>query len=90
MGTVSRKCFSDLAEIVLEGGAKRATKYFSEKSVVSAQYFGKRDKRDKRAVVVFKVGAPNYREQEFIKACKAAGEKFPVKKIQIKWAKRAK
>lgn len=40
---------------------------------------------DTRINVVVTVGAPNYAGREFIKACKKAGETFPVKKIQLKY-----
>lgn len=87
---ISRKAFSDLAEIILGLGARQATKYFSEKQVVTATrrlYGGKIDKRDRSVEILFKVGSPNCREREFIKKCKKAGEPFPIKNIQIKWLK---
>lgn len=84
---ITRKAFSDLAEIILEGEAIQATKYFSESQVVTATrrlFGGKIDKRDKRVEILFKVGSPNFKEREFMKRCKKTGVPFPVKKIQIK------
>lgn len=68
--------------------AKRATKYVDPKYVVSAQrvmFQGKLDGRDTRATIVVKLGAPNYLERLFIKACLKAGEPFPVRKVQLKF-----
>lgn len=64
---------------------RRATKYLSPKEVVVAHRIvpgGKPDPRDKEFHFRVKVGAPNIHERAFIKDCKAAGEPFPVKKIQ--------
>ena len=82
---ITRKAFSDLSEIILEGGAKRATKYFSEKLIVRATRRSGLDKRHSTVEILFTIGKPNYRERQFIKLCKRAGEKFPLKKIQILW-----
>ena len=74
--TVPRKLFGDLAELLLtDTSLKRATKFLSKNLVVSAQIVtyksdkkrGKRDKRNSREEIVFKVGAPNYLERQFIK-----------------------
>jgi hypothetical protein len=89
---ITRRIFSDLAEIILEGGAKKATKFFSEKLTVKATrklYGGKRPTRFQQlhgiAEILFTIGRPNYEEREFIKKAKKAGEPFPIKKILIKW-----
>lgn len=73
---------------------RRVTKYLSEKLVVSVAaktygaHKGKRtDNRSRAEDFVVKVGAPNYAERQFIKKCKAAGEPFPIKKIQLKFVK---
>ena len=66
---------------------KRATKYIDPKTVITATrvtYKGKIDKRDSTIDVRLKIGAPNYQERIFIKQCKKAGERFPVKRIQLK------
>ncbi len=61
---------------------RRATAYLSEKSTVKITR-QRRDKRSSHHTYLLTIGAPNYREREFIKACKKAGERFPVKKIQL-------
>jgi len=85
---IPRKIFSELAEIVLEGGAVRATKFYDEHTVVSCKrklFGGKVDKRSKISELLFKVGAPNFKERGFIKQCKKVGEPFPIKRIQLKF-----
>lgn len=87
---IPRKIFGELIELILEGGAVRATKYYDDHTVVSAQrklFQGKIYRKDRRAEIIFKIGVPNYKELKFIKLCKKSGEPFPVKKIQIKFIK---
>jgi len=68
-------------------GAKSAIKYIDERTVVKATLYGKRSGHDNGLDVRVTFGAPNYAERKFIKLCKKAGEPFPVKKIQLKFAK---
>jgi hypothetical protein len=84
-GTVPPQVYGQLIEQVL-GGAKKATKYLSDKCVAKATFQGQRDNRQKFAMILVTVGSPNHAERRFIKACKTAGEPFPVKKIQLKFA----
>lgn len=63
--------------------------YLDEHTVVTATARHKPDKRNKSIELVLKLGAPNYREREFIQACKKAKEPFPVKKIQTRdWVRK--
>lgn len=82
---VTRKVFGQLAEVILEGGAKTATKYLGPKEVIKATRRGKRDKRDRTVEILFTIGKPNYAERNFIRRAMAAGEPFPVKKIQLRF-----
>ena len=84
---ISRKLFGQLAEIILEGGAKRATKYLGPNLTVKATLQGSRHRYDNTLVV--SIGRPNWKERKFIKACQRANEPFPVKKVQILWPKGA-
>lgn len=90
-GLMNADGVSNLVAALLKSGARRATKFWSPKEVVSACrpcYKGKvHDGRDTRATVVLKLGAPNHLERRFIKSCQKAGEPFPVKKIQLKFPK---
>lgn len=87
---VTRQIFADLAEIILEGGAIKATKYFDEKTTVKAKrvtYQGKIDKRNCRTHIVFTIGKPNYKEQQHIKMLKKLKLNVAKEKIQIKYPK---
>jgi hypothetical protein len=86
---ITRKSFSDIAEIILEGGAIKATKYFSPTEVIKGTrlIYSKHCKKMDNSIV-FTFGKPNYAERQFIRDCKKAGESFPIKKIQIKWPKK--
>jgi hypothetical protein len=78
--------FGTLAALIIQSGAKKATKYFSDKLVVKATRRGKLRKNERETEILFTFGRPNYAEREFIKRCKIAGEPFPVKKAQLKFA----
>ena len=58
--------------------AKRATKFLTPTQIV-------RTTRRHKGVneFVLKIGSPNYLDRDFIKACRKAGEPFPVKRVQI-------
>lgn len=76
-------------ETLIETGARKATLFVDEKTVVSASRRFKPDKRERFTDIVLKIGAPNWQEREFIRICKKAGEKLPVRKVQLKhWPKR--
>lgn len=73
---------------------KQATKFLSPKLVVRVRATtykfrkGKRtDNRSNNETFTVTVGAPNYAERQFVKKLVAAGEPFPVKKIQLKFVK---
>jgi hypothetical protein len=87
--TITRAVFGQLAEMVLEGGVRKATKYLSPKLTIKAARRFKLSKRDSRRELVFTIGVPNYAERVFIKARQKAGEPFPVKRIQIQREKTA-
>ena len=91
MKTFEAKDLEAVVQALLETGAHRATRYHDPKRVLSAQrvlFEGRIYARDSRAVIVVKIGSPNYAERAFIKACQKAGERFPVKKIQLKFPSR--
>ncbi len=82
MKTVATAITAVVAMLMVTG-ARRAVKYIDPKTVVSACRRFKPDRRNSRTDFVLKIGAPNYRERHFIKMCKAAGEPFPVKRVQV-------
>ena len=87
---------SSVVNAVTIGGAFTATKYISPKLIVRAtRRWGRKHKADLGTVnrspsldIVLTISRPNYLEREFIKAARKAGEPFPVKKIQLKFARR--
>jgi hypothetical protein len=83
--------FAEVADCILSSGSGvyKATKYISDKLTIKAtrkRYKGK-FLHNKVVDLVFTMGIPNYEERQFIKLCKKAGESFPVKKIQLKFAR---
>ena len=64
--------------------SKKATKYISPKLVIKATLHGKWSWRSSGRTVNVTFGRPNYSERLFIKKCLKVGEKFPVKKVQLK------
>ena len=78
---IPRNAISQVIEAILEVGAKKATKYLDDKTVVKATRQGKNNS------LILTWGRPNYLERKFIKLCKKAGEKFPIRKVQLKFSK---
>jgi hypothetical protein len=69
--------------------ARRAVKYVTPKLVVKATRRHRRDRRSQHEEFVVTVGTPNFRERAFIKQCLRAGERFPVKRVQVQaWPSR--
>jgi hypothetical protein len=70
---------------LVQGGARKVVKYVSPTEVVRATRRLSHGKIARgNATILLTLGKPNHAEREFIKACKAAGEPFPVKRLQIK------
>lgn len=70
---------------------RRATYYLSPGLTIKATRTRRVDKREKAESYIVTVGRPNYAERKFIKVAKAAGEPFPVKKVQLTfWPKKQK
>ena len=85
--SIDPKHFATVCGALAASDAKTATKFIDEKTVVRATWRNKtfRNKNVTRKEMVVTFGAPNYIERNFIKACKKAGEPFPVKKIQFRF-----
>ena len=77
--------YGKLVDVLLKTKARRATKYLSPTEVVNLSRpvyrRGKHDIRD--GTLIFTQGRPNYRQREFIRRFKKAGESFPIRKIQL-------
>jgi hypothetical protein len=84
---ITRDSISKTITGLLESGARRATFYLAEDAVVTATHQRKPDKRSKSQTIILTIGKPNYLGRQFVKACKKAGEPFPVKRLQLKFWK---
>ncbi len=72
-------------ETLLATGARKATVFQSEDHVVKATRRCKPNARARTTEVILTIGKPNYEERAFVTACRMAGEKFPVRKVQLKF-----
>lgn len=63
---------------------KSVIAFHSPTHIVKATRQHGRDRRDPHVTYLLSVGKPNYAEREFIAACIEAGEKFPVRKLQLR------
>ncbi len=82
-----------IVDVLLKTGAYSVTRYLSPTHTMRAVRIGakkKLDGRDKRVDIRVTIGSPNYLQRRFIKACKKAGEPFPVKKDQLRMPRGAK
>jgi hypothetical protein len=80
--------FQKVINAIVTTTAIKATSYLSEKLVINAtrkRFNGKIVKSN--IEILLKIGNPNFAERKFIKLYKKAGEKFPIKKIQLKFLK---
>ena len=84
----ARKDIADVIEVLMTAEALKATKYVAKNITIKAKrkcFKGRIDHRDCRVEIVLTMGSPNYAERAFIKDCIKAGEKFPIKNIQLKY-----
>ena len=83
------KAFSRGFRALLTGPVRRATVYLSPTCTLKVANMNKVRKNANAVYFAVSYGVPNYEERIFIKACKRAGEPFPVKKVQLKfWPKK--
>jgi hypothetical protein len=80
---IGRALVGRLLETLLDADARKVTKYLAPDLTVKATRQGRRHRGSRQQTFLVTIGTPNYAERAFIKACQAAGETFPVKKIQI-------
>jgi hypothetical protein len=83
------KAADQCVRAILYDGAIKATKYISDRLTVKAtRILYKKSNLSPRAIEIrLTAGRPNYLERRFIKVLGKAGEKFPVKKVQLKMPK---
>lgn len=88
---VGQETLACLELLLADSTVKSATKYVSACFVVKLTRKHKVDRRDRHEEFILTIGRPNYAERAFIKDCKAAGETFPVRKVQLKhYSKKAR
>lgn len=86
--TTPMNAITTVLEAVMRTDAIRATKYLATNHIVRAtrkRYGHIGGPKDTTIEVILTIGKPNYAEREFVKACKKAGEPFPVKKVQLRF-----
>jgi len=81
---IAPKWFSVVMADLIASESRSVTKYLTPKLVVRATYTFRPNKQHTREEVRVSFGVPNYLEQRFINMCVEAGEKFPVRRTQIK------
>lgn len=88
---ISSNVILQTIKTLLHANAWKATKFISDKMVIHAtrRLYGRKFSKD-RIEILLTIARPNYTNREFIKACKKAGEKLPVKKVQIKYVPKKK
>lgn len=89
----ARKYVSAVIVALLENRVHSAVKYVSPSLVVRGTrrlVKGKTIDGREKVEVVLTIGSPNYRERDFVKSCKKAGESFPVRKIVLKYPPKSK
>ena len=84
---LARRWFNQVVEALLETGAAQAVKYVSVNETIQATRirYGGWVRRRAPIEIRVTVGRPNYLARRFIKACRRAGEPFPVKRIQLRY-----
>jgi hypothetical protein len=76
---ITRQDISDVVIPILEIGAKKAIKFFDEKTRIKATrklYNGKIDKRHKSIDIVLTVGPPNWAERRMIRNALKTEKRF--------------
>lgn len=74
--------------LLTDDDVRRATFYGSATFTIKATRMSRPDKRTKREAYTLTIGKPNFAERKFIKTCHAAGERFPLRRVQLQfWPK---
>lgn len=86
IGKDTYRAMDVVIKTLIAEGAKTATKYLTQQLIVRAtrRAYNKKFPMSKVEILVT-IGKPNWRERDYAKTCRLAGEPFPVKKIQLKF-----
>lgn len=76
--------FAAVVDALLKFNARKATKFISPTETLKVTRRGKIRRSDRQVHLIVTFGTPNFAEREFIKAARKAGEKFPIRKVQLK------
>jgi hypothetical protein len=81
------RVYQSCLKALLNNDAHHATKFCSPTRTIRAtrRLYGNKINKSGPIEVQIRDGKPNFEEREFIKACKKAGEPFPVRKIQLRY-----
>jgi hypothetical protein len=85
---VARISITKAVEAVLELSVRKATVYQHPRLTVVATRRHRPRKNARFVEILLTIGQPNFASRKFIKDCLKAGEKFPVRKIQLEWLKK--
>lgn len=80
---IDPKVFAIVLNTLIQSDAKTAVKYLTPKLCVKATWHNKPSNRNRSEQAIVTYGAPGYRQQKFVDAALAAGEPFPIKKVQL-------
>ena len=72
-------------DTLIATGARRATSYLDENTIVRATAQRRPDKRSRSQTYLLTIGKPAFLDRRFIRMAKKAGEPFPIKKVQLKF-----
>jgi hypothetical protein len=89
---IPRNAVRNCVDGIMKNGARTATVFAGPNLIIRATRRFRPNARERTIDIYLTIGQPNYREREFIRACKKAGEPIPVRKVQFKFyaAKNAK
>jgi hypothetical protein len=74
---------AEAVNAIITWGVRKGTKYLSPTLVVKAT-MRKSTRNTPKQEILVTIGGPNYREREFIKAARQAGEPFPISQVQVR------
>lgn len=86
---MARTMISGAAEAVVSAllvtnlNARKATTFLGPNLVIKLTRRFKVNKRDDRQDFVLTIGAANYAERKFVKACRKAGNPLPVRTVRL-------
>lgn len=82
---IDMKAVSDVLQAVCDKDVHRAVKYISPTLIVRATRTKNDGQYEAGMRALVHIGKPNVRERDFIKDCKKAGEKFPIRGIILQF-----